>query len=89
MRVTVHRLFWDLVAKVDRHAGEAFDATPERAAQLLERLPEGYVTVEAPEAPKPDYGSMTVAQLRTLCGERGIDAPKKAKKAELIALLEG
>ena len=32
---------------------------------------------------------MTVAQLRTLCGERGIDAPKKAKKAELIALLEG
>ena len=90
MKATVHRLFWDLVEKVDRHAGEVFDVTPERAAQLIERLPEGYVTVDdRPDDPEVDLSTLTVATLRALCEERGIEAPGKAKKAELIALLEG
>ena len=43
-------------------------------------------------APKPmdeavDLSSLTVAALRALCEERGIDAPKCATKAQLIALL--
>ena len=38
-------------------------------------------------APNEDLTALTVAQLRELCDERGIDAPKKATKAQLVALL--
>ena len=37
--------------------------------------------------PLPDLSALTVAQLRVLCDERGIDAPKRATKAQLAALL--
>lgn len=44
------------------------------------------------DAPEPDYmqdlTSYTVAQLRELCAERGIETPKRATKAQLIGLLE-
>lgn len=36
-----------------------------------------------------DYDDMTVAELKAVCAERGIEVPKRAKKAQLIALLEG
>ena len=34
-----------------------------------------------------DLDAMSAAELRELCDERGIDAPKRATKAQLIALL--
>lgn len=46
---------------------------------------------EAPPAPPvpTDYDSMEKADLFALCEERGLSAPKRATKAQLIALLEG
>lgn len=43
-----------------------------------------YAEVEPDEA---DLTALTVAQLRELCAARGVEAPKKATKAQLIALL--
>jgi len=46
--------------------------------------------VQEPEAQdEPDYQSLKVAELKALCAERGIEVPKRAKKPDLIALLEG
>lgn len=42
---------------------------------------------EMPEA-GGDLRSMTVRQLRELCGDIGVDAPANARRADLIALLE-
>lgn len=35
----------------------------------------------------PGIGGLTAAQLRDLCAERGVEAPRKATKAQLLALL--
>ncbi len=35
-----------------------------------------------------DYSSLTVAQLKALLDERGIDYPSNALKADLVALAE-
>lgn len=35
-----------------------------------------------------DLNKLTVAQLTALCEEKGIEIPEKAKKADLIALLQ-
>ena len=48
----------------------------------------------APARPAPDTGtvdpaSLTVAELRALCHERGLDVPSKATKARLVDLLNG
>lgn len=43
--ITVLKDFYDLVERVDRHAGETFDADDERAAYIDEALP-GYVEVK-------------------------------------------
>ena len=80
------RPFYDLVAHRDRKAGDVFDATGERAAQIADRLP-GYVEIVGTEA--PDYSAMRVAELRALCADRGIEVPSKATKATIIELLEG
>lgn len=46
--------------------------------------------VQEPEAQdEPDYHSLKVAELKALCAERGIEVLKRAKKPDLIALLEG
>lgn len=34
-----------------------------------------------------DLTALTVAQLRARCSELGVDAPRKATKAQLVALL--
>ena len=49
--VTTSAPFWDREAKVTRRAGETFDATAERAAEIQAALP-GYVTVADKPAPK-------------------------------------
>lgn len=43
---------------------------------------------EEEEEDEPDYESMTLAELKEECEERGIKVPKKAKEAALIELLE-
>lgn len=41
-----------------------------------------------PEDDKPNYEEMTVSQLRSALKDRGVDAPNRLKKDDLIALLE-
>lgn len=77
------RPFYDLLERVDRHEGDVFDATEERAAQIAQLLP-GYVEVST-----VDLGSLKLAQLRELAAERGVEIPAKATKAEILELLEG
>ena len=80
------RPFFDLVARCDRRPGDEFEATEARYEHIAGKLP-GYV--ELAEADAPDYSAMKVAELRALCSERGLEAPSKATKAQLIEILEG
>lgn len=82
------RPFYDLVAHRDRKAGDVFDATGERAAQIAGKLP-GYVEVIEERPQEVDYSALKVAELRAICSERGIEVPSKATKATIIELLEG
>ena len=94
--VRTHRLWYDLVAHRDRKPGEVHEVTDGRAAQIVERLPEGYVTVTEPKSepkpePKPepvDLSTLTKATLLVLAEERGVKVPSKATKADIIKLLE-
>jgi len=83
VKVKTLRGFYDLLERVDRHEGDVFDATEERAAQIAQLLP-GYVEVST-----VDLGSLKLAQLRELAAERGVEIPAKATKAEILELLEG
>ena len=94
VNINVLETFYDLKAHVERRAGSTFHETEARAAEIEAALP-GYVTVctieeaEAKKSGKPlDYGKFTVAQLKDICARRGIDVPRNAKKAEIVALLE-
>lgn len=68
--------------------GGTIDAADEVSARLLAN---GWQRVESKDDPEPtqDLTALTVAQLRELCDERGIEAPKRATKAQLLELLEG
>lgn len=83
VNVTVTKAFRDLKEHVDRKAGETFEATEERAAQIDAALP-GYISI----AKTASLSGLTVSQLRAQCAELGIDVPKGAKKADLVALLQ-
>jgi hypothetical protein len=92
--VTVLRRFRDFASNCDRIAGEQFEATEKRAEYIDAKLP-GYITFvpvteeSEPEASEEaDLAKLTVAALKALAAERGIDIPKGTKKAQLIALLE-
>lgn len=41
----------------------------------------------APEAKTPDLSQLTNSQLVEICEGRGIEVPRKATKAQLVALL--
>lgn len=96
VRVTVLRGFRDLKERVDRAPGETFMATPERAAFIASALP-GFVSweqaepvpAEPVEGPSVDLSKLKVAELRELAEGRGVEVPARAKKAELIKLIEG
>lgn len=82
-----------IVAFRDRHTwrgyapGDLYEGTDERVAELAGK---GLLAVaDAVTDPTPDLATLTVAQLRDLADERGIDVPRRATKAQLVALLEG
>jgi len=65
--------------------GGIIDAADEFSARLLAN---GWQRVDSTdEQPDEDLSALTVAQLKALCSERGIDVPSRATKAQLIALL--
>lgn len=68
--------------------GVLVDASETATPKLLA---EGWCPVVRPETtqhkPQADLSALTVAQLRELCAERGVDAPRRATKAQLVALL--
>lgn len=83
--VTVLKPFRDFAKHRDRVVGETFKATEERARQIDAKLP-GYIAYVVEES--VDLSKMTVAQLKELAAERGIEVPSGAKKAQLVSLLE-
>ena len=83
--VTVLKGFYDIAERVQRSQGDAFDATEERAAYIDARLP-GYITYQTKE---PDLTSLTLAELKELAEERGVELPKNAKKDKVIELIGG
>jgi hypothetical protein len=77
--------------------GETFEGTERKVAQLVKR---GLATIPkddapsagAPEADAPeadDLSTLTNAQLKALCAERGITYANKVTKPQLLELLEG
>ena len=90
----VIRPFHDtLCDDVRRVPGDVFEATEERFLQLTARIP-GYVErIDEPEKPAEseghDLSSLTVAQLKAMCAERGIKVPVKAKKSDIVKVLGG
>lgn len=64
-------------------AGEEYEGTNARVSELAE---EGLVKPSEMEATE-DLSALSVAQLKALCDERGIDYQKKATKAQLLKLL--
>ena len=79
------------------YEGDEYDGTPERLRELSEG---GYVqkrlithsdqengSDEVADDSKAISADMTVTQLREIADSRGIDVPKRAKKAELLEIL--
>ena len=65
--------------------GGIIDAADEFSARLLAN---GWQRVDSTdEQPDEDLSALTVAQLKELCSERGIDVPSRVTKAQLIAFL--
>jgi len=73
----------------DTRTGATYEPSSAFVAEMMAKNP-ALVPLDAAETePTQDLSALTAAQLRELCGERGIEAPKRATKAQLIALLEG
>lgn len=68
--------------------GTLIDASETHARPLLAA---GWTPVTEQARPQAvdDLASHTVAELRALCADRGIEAPKRATKARLVELLGG
>lgn len=89
--------FRDSLTWMSYDKGDEYDGTPERIQELVgggyiqcaavtasdaENAPE-----DAESAANDDLGKLTVAQLRAICDERGIDVPKRASKPKLLEAL--
>jgi len=82
----VNRPFRDLSTGTLYVPGDEFDGD----AAKMERINSaGYGVMAEAVADAPDYMAMTVAQLREALAERGAEIPTKARKADLVAMLEG
>lgn len=89
--LTVLSRFYDLRAHKWRDVGEAFHVDEKRAEQLFARIPGSVTLSGGPRSvePEQDLASMTVAELRELAAERGIEIPNKARKETIINKLRG
>ena len=66
-------------------AGETFRGDAFTVKQLVKQ---GYLQGDgAPKGDTADLAAMTVAELRALCEQRGIDVPKRSTKAKILTLL--
>ena len=73
----------------DTRTGAIYEPRPAFVAAQMAANP-ALVTLDAPEPEQAqDLAALTVAQLRSLCEECGIEAPKRATKTQLVGLLEG
>ena len=89
--LSVSRGFYDRDARTHRRPGDSFTATEARADAIERALP-GYVNRDAAPTEEPaetDLNALKVAELRAMCKERGIEAPRGATKNKLVALLGG
>lgn len=89
MEARVIKPYTDKNGRGVKTVGMTVDETPERIAELA-----GYVepieeAEDATEAEEADFDGMTVAELREEAKSRGLEAPARATKRALIALLEG
>ena len=72
----------------DTRTGATYEPSSAFVAEMMAKNP-ALVPLDAAEPePTQDLSTLTVARLRELCDERGIEAPKRATKAQLIGLLE-
>lgn len=81
MEARVIKPYTDKNGKGVMRVGDVVDESPERIAEL-----DGYVEAAEEAA---DLDGMTVAELREEVKSRGLEAPAKATKKALIAILEG
>lgn len=73
----------------DTRTGATYEPSSAFVAEMMAKNP-ALVPLDAAETePAQDLSALTVARLRELCGERGIEAPRRATKAQLVTLLEG
>ena len=75
----------------DTRTGAVYQPRDKTVERMMAANP-AFVALDAdrPKVAAPtDLAALTVAQLRALCADRGVDAPKRATKAQLIALLDG
>ena len=71
----------------DTRTGATYEPKTEFAAEQMAVNP-ALVPLGVTVPQGPDLSARTLAALRALCEDRGIKAPKKATKAQLVALLE-
>lgn len=72
----------------DTRTGATYEPRSAFVAEMMAKNPALVPLDVAEPEPTQDLSALTVARLRELCGERGIETPKRATKAQLIGLLE-
>lgn len=83
MRATVIAAFRDRLSWRAYDVGEEYEGPDARVSELASM---GCVAC-GPVTEDGDFTGLTVAELKALCDERGIDYAKKATKAQLLSLL--
>jgi hypothetical protein len=91
MDARVTKAFWHTNTGRLYRVGEWFRGDDVAARQLADRgylsIPGEVAVVSAHASDATDYATLTVSELRALCDGRGIDVPKRARKADLVAAL--
>lgn len=83
MKVKALRNFRDLKEKKNRTIGEVFEVSSDRYKELIATM-HGILVEEV----KEEVGDLTVAQLKNRLDQMGVKYNSKAKKEELIDLIE-